>query len=171
MRTYFTLTALLFVVLLSAQEDIYNENFESHPIDTELTKWKGLKFQGWNKSVWKVVEEEGNKFGQSTDQKKVFLIKSFELEAGATYRWSVDTKAVSEGKSFKRNHVLNVTNGNGDSMHKYGSVKINEPEIDSWNSNEIKFTILEGKTKVTLQIFRFAEGCIMAVDNYKLVKL
>ena len=78
MRSYFTLTALLFVVLLSAQEVVYNENFESHPIDTELTKWKGLKFQGWNKSVWKVAEAEGNKFGQSTDQKKVFLIKSFE---------------------------------------------------------------------------------------------
>ena len=45
MRTHFTFTALLFVVLLSAQEEIYNENFESHPIDTELTKWKGLKFQ------------------------------------------------------------------------------------------------------------------------------
>ena len=56
-------------------------------------------------------------------------------------------------------------------MHKYGSVKINDPEIDSWNSNEIKFTILDDKTKVTLQIFRFAEGCTMAVDNYKLVKL
>jgi hypothetical protein len=72
---------------------------------------------------------------------------------------------------LKRNHVLNVTNGNGDAMHKYGSIRINEPETDSWNSNEIKFTILEGKTKVTLQIFRFAEGCIMAVDNYNLVKL
>ena len=170
MKLCYVFFTLLFVGLIAAQEVVYNETFEDHPIGTELTKFKGLKFQGWNKSQWLVAEAEGNKFGKSTDQKKAFLIKSFELDAGSTYRWTLDLKAISKGTSWKRNHVITVTAKDGDENFKYGTKTIKEPKSGTWISNAIEFTVLEGKTTVTLQIFRFADGCITAVDNYKLIK-
>ena len=170
MKLYYVFFTLLFVGLLAAQEVVYYETFEDHPIGTELTKFKGLKFQGWNKSQWLVAEAEGNKFGKSTDQKKAFLIKSFELDAGSTYQWTLDLKAISKGPSWKRSHVITVTAKDGDGNHKYGTKTIKEPKSGTWISNAIEFTVLEEKTTVTLQIFRFGDGCITAVDNYKLIK-
>ena len=166
-----TFLFLFFVTISFAQKEVYYEDFESQDIGAKLTSWKGMKFMGWNKSVWKVVEENDNKFGQSSDQQKVFLVKTFDLEAGATYRWSVDTKVVNNGHGWKRSHTLTVTAKGDNDNHKYGFVSVDEPTSNKWNSSTIEFTVLDGKTKVSLQIFRFAEGAIMAVDNYKLTKL
>ena len=172
MKIFFfqSILILFFSTSLVSQEIVYDLNFEKLNVGTQLTKRGGLKFQGWNKSQWLVAEAEGNKFGKSTDQKKAFLIKSFELDAGSTYRWTLDLKAISKGTSWKRNHVITVTAKDGDGNYKYGTKTIKEPKSGTWISNAIEFTVLEGKTTVTLQIFRFADGCITAVDNYKLIK-
>ena len=74
--------------MINAQEIIYNQDFEDQKIGTELTKGK-LKFQGWNKSVWTVGQEEDNMVATSTTQAKVFLIKSFDVTPGSGPRFPV----------------------------------------------------------------------------------
>ena len=68
-----TFLFLFFVTISFAQKEVYYEDFESQDIGAKLTSWKGMKFMGWNKSVWTVAEQNNNRFGQSSEQQKVFL--------------------------------------------------------------------------------------------------
>lgn len=154
----------------NAQKVVYELNFENLNIGTELTKGK-LKFQGWNKSVWTVQKDGNNKFGVSTDQKKVFLIKSFDLTPGDSYRWTLETKAVNNGPAWKRTLILSVVSGKGDESQQLAKENIAEPKNGTWVSSSLDFTVPQNKSEVTLQLFRFADGVTVSVDNYKLVKL
>lgn len=165
---------ILFIMVFSfsgtAQEIIYNQDFEDQKIGAELTKGK-LKFQGWNKSVWTVGQEEDNMVATSTTQAKVFLIKSFDVTPGDSYRWTLKTKAVNNGPAWKRTHVLSVVCGKGGESQQLAKENIAEPKNGTWASSSLDFTVPQNKSKVTLQLFRFAEGATVSVDNYKLVKL
>ncbi len=156
--------------MINAQEIIYNQDFEDQKIGAELTKGK-LKFQGWNKSVWTVGQEEDNMVATSTTQAKVFLIKSFDVTPGDSYRWTLKTKAVNNGPAWKRTHVLSVVCGKGDESQQLAKENIAEPKNGTWASSSLDFTVPQNKSKVTLQLFRFAEGATVSVDNYKLVKI
>ena len=156
--------------MINAQEIIYNQDFEDQKIGAELTKGK-LKFQGWNKSVWTVGQEEDNMVATSTTQAKVFLIKSFDVTPGDSYRWTLKTKAVNNGPAWKRTHVLSVVCGKGDESQQLAKENIAEPDNGTWASRSLDFTVPQNKSEVTLQLFRFAEGTEVSIDNYKLVKL
>jgi hypothetical protein len=156
--------------MINAQEIIYNQDFEDQKIGAELTKGK-LKFQGWNKSVWTVGQEEDNMVATSTTQAKVFLIKSFDVTPGDSYRWTLKTKAVNNGPAWKRTHVLSVVCGKGGESQQLAKENIEEPKNGTWASSSLDFTVPQNKSKVTLQLFRFAEGATVSVDNYKLVKI
>lgn len=166
--------SVLFIVVLSffgtAQEVVYELDFEDQTVGTEITKGK-QKFQGWNKSVWTVGQEEDNKVATSTTQAKVFLIKSFDVIPGNRYRWTLETKVVNNGPAWKRTHVLTVVCGKGDESQQLAKENIAEPKNGVWASGSLDFTVPQNKSEVTLQLFRFADGTTVSVDNYKLVKL
>ena len=155
----------------TAQELVYDIDFEDQTVGTEITKRNTLQFQGWNKSVWKVGQEEDNKVASSTTQAKVFLIKSFDVTPGYRYRWTLETKAVNNGPAWKRTHVLIVVCGKGDESQQLAKESKAEPKNGAWASSSLDFSVPQNKSEVTLQLFRFAEGTTVSVDNYKLVRL
>ena len=155
----------------TAQELVYDLDFEDQTVGTEITKRNTLQFQGWNKSVWKVGQEEDNKVATSTTQAKVFLIKSFDVTPGYRYRWTLETKAVNNGPAWKRTHVLTVVCGKGDESQQLAKESKAEPKNGAWASSSLDFSVPQNKSEVTLQLFRFAEGTTVSVDNYKLVRL
>ena len=167
--------SVFFIVVLSffgtAQELVYELDFEDQTVGTEITKRNTLQFQGWNKSVWTVGQEEDNKVATSTTQAKIFLIKSFDVIPGNRYRWTLETKVVNNGPAWKRTHVLSVVCGKGDESQQLAKENIAEPNNGTWASRSLDFTVPQNKTEVTLQLFRFAKGTEVSIDNYKLVKL
>jgi hypothetical protein len=170
---FFHLSILFIMVFLfygTAQELVYELDFEDQTVGTEITKRNTLQFQGWNKSVWTVGQEEDNKVAASTAQAKVFLIKSFDVTPGNRYRWSLETKAVNNGPAWKRTHVLSVVCGKGDESQQLAKENIGEPKNGTWASSSLDFTVPQNKSEVTLQLFRFADGTTVSVDNYKIVK-
>ena len=166
---------VFFIIVLSffgtAQELVYELDFEDQTVGTEITKRNTLRFQGWNKSVWTVEQEEVNKVATSTTQAKVFLIKSFDVIPGNRYRWTLKTKAVNNGPAWKRTHVLTVVCGKGEESQQLVKENIAESKNGAWITSSLDFTVPQNKSEVTLQLFRFAEGTTVSVDNYKLVKL
>ena len=167
--------SVLFIVVLSffgtAQELVYELDFEDQTVGTEITKRNTLQFQGWNKSVWTVGQEEDNKVASSTTQAKVFLIKSFDVIPGNRYRWTLETKAVNNGPAWKRTHVLTAVCGKGGESQQLVKENIAEPKNGTWTFSSLDFTVPQNKSEVTLQLFRFADGTTVSVDNYKLFKL
>ena len=167
--------SVFFIIVLSffgtAQELVYELDFEDQTVGTEITKRNTLRFQGWNKSVWTVEQEEVNKVATSTTQAKVFLIKSFDVIPGNRYRWTLKTKAVNNGPAWKRTHVLTDVCGKGEESQQLVKENIAEYKNGAWITSSLDFTVPQNKSEVTLQLFRFAEGTTVSVDNYKLVKL
>ena len=167
--------SVFFIIVLSffgtAQELVYELDFEDQTVGTEITKRNTLEFQGWNKSVWTVGQEEDNKVASSTTQAKVFLIKSFDVTPGNRYLWTLETKAVNNGPAWKRTHVLSVVCGKGGESQQLIKENIAEPMNGTWTSSSLDFTVPQNKSEVTLQLFRFADGTTLSIDNYKLFKL
>ena len=167
--------SILFIMVFSffgtAQELVYELDFEDQTVGTEITKRNTLQFQGWNKSVWTVGQEEDNKVASSTTQAKVFLIKSFDVTPGNRYLWTLETKAVNNGPAWKRTHVLSVVCGKGGESQQLIKENIAEPMNGTWTSSSLDFTVPQNKSEITLQLFRFADGTTLSIDNYKLFKL
>ncbi len=171
---FFHLSVFFIIVFLffgTAQELVYELDFEDQTVGTEITKRNTLQFQGWNKSVWTVGQEDDNKVASSTTQAKVFLIKSFDVTPGNRYRWTLKTKAVNNGLAWKRTHVLSVVCGKGDESQELAKESVAEPKNGAWASRSLDFSVPQNKSEVTLQLFRFAEGTTVSVDSYKLVRL
>ena len=171
MKIFFfqSILILFFSTSLVSQEIVYDLNFEKLNVGTQLTKRGGLKFQGWNKSEWIVKQENNNKIATSSEQQKVFLVKQFDVEAGASYSWNVDTRVVNNA-AWKRKVNFSVTCGVGDNAKKIAESGTKEIKSNKWLSNKIDFVVPDNQTKVSLIIFRFAEGAKVSIDNYKLVK-
>ena len=167
--------SVFFIIVLSffgtAQELVYELDFEDQTVGKEITKRNTLRFQGWNKSVWTVEQEEVNKVATSTTQAKVFLIKSFDVIPGNRYRWTLKTKAVNNGPAWKRTHVLTVVCGKGEESQQLVKENIAESKNGAWITSSLDFTVPQNKSEVTLQLFRFADGTTLSIDNYKLFKL
>ena len=112
-----------------------------------------------------------NNVATSTTHAKVFLIKSFDVIPGNRYRWTLETKVVNNGPAWKRTHVLTVVCGKGEESQQLVKENIAESKNGAWITSSLDFTVPQNKSEVTLQLFRFAEGTTVSVDNYKLVKL
>ena len=121
--------------------------------------------------MWTVGQEEDNKVASSTTQAISFLIKSFDVTPGNRYLWTLETKAVNNGPAWKRTHVLSVVCGKGGESQQLIKENIAEPMNGTWTSSSLDFTVPQNKSEVTLQLFRFADGTTLSIDNYKLFKL
>ena len=78
---------------------------------------------------------------------------------------------VNNGPAWKRTHVLTVVCGKGEESQQLVKENIAESKNGAWITSSLDFTVPQNKSEVTLQLFRFAEGTTVSVDNYKLVKL
>ena len=129
----------------------------SHPISSQLESWKIIKNPGISRLF----------LCHSCAAK----IKSFDVIPGNRYRWTLETKVVNNGPAWKRTHVLTVVCGKGDESQQLVKENIAEPKNGTWTSSSLNFTVPQNKSEVTLQLFRFAEGTEVSIDNYKLDKL
>ena len=58
-----------------------------------------------------------------------------------------------------------------DESQQLAKENIAEPNNGTWASRSLDFTVPQNKSEVTLQLFRFAEGTEVSIDNYKIDKL
>ena len=100
---------------------------------------------------------EGDKFGKSDNAKNNFYLrKTFELEAGKTYVWELATKMTDGAK-----HVMSVLPADA-----YPALDCTNSE---WQKHAIEFTVVEGKTLVTLSLYRYPTKNLY-FDNYVLTE-
>ena len=57
-----------------------------------------------------------------------------------------------------------------DDIHVYGEDKVKEPGENKWKTHKLEFTVIEGREKVALQVYRWAEGVTLNIDDFKLIK-
>ena len=171
------IVAMAFTVTSNAQNGKFNQNFESLNAGQNVTKLQKGKFSTWGKSTWTVTEKEGegfnnsSKFATSGDEVGATLVKYSNLEIGATYVFSVAVKMTNVGQqAWKGNYVVNVSSGKKGDSHSYRKDKIEEPKANKWKKHELEFTVVEGRERVSFNVYRWAKGVTLNVDNFKLVK-
>ena len=76
----------------------------------------------------------------------------------------------SAKQAWKSNYSVNVISGKKEDRHIYAEEKLVEPKANKWKTTEIEFTVIEGKEKVTIQLYRWAKDVTMNVDDFKLIK-
>ena len=179
MKHIFAILILLFTfnVSIQAQKKVkINQNFENIEKGTDLLTLAKGKFVGWGKSTWTVTEKKGkgfnksNKFASSDGEVNATLVQYKNLEVGTTYVFSVAVKVTNADKPWKTNYAVNVTSGVEEAGHTYGKEEVKEPKQGEWKQHTIEFTLIEGKEKVTLRVYRWAKGVTLNVDDFKLVK-
>lgn len=170
-----TVTCLVFTV--NAQKVEISQNFENLEKGTDILTLEKGKFNSWGKSTWTVTEQEGegyeksNKFASSGEAENATLVQYKNLEVGATYVFSVAVKMSNTGsQAWKTNYAVKAVSGKKGDMHVYKVDDMKEPGADKWTLHELEFTVVEGKERVALQVYRWAKDVILNVDNFKLVK-
>ena len=116
---------MVFSFFGTAQELVFELDFEDQTVGTEITKRNTLQFQGWNKSVRTVGQEEDNKVATSTTQAKVFLIKSCELDYGFFTIRNVLPQKLHQNGFSKFCVFVHVCSCNCYFMHYFVVCKIN----------------------------------------------
>lgn len=166
-----------FTLTVNAQEAVFNQNFESLEKGENVKKLQKGKFTTWGQAIFTVTEEEGkgnnesNKFASSDGTGNAAIATYRDLEVGATYVFSVAVKMTNvKGKASNANYVVNATSGKKDDMHKYGQEKLVAPKANEWKEHTLAFTVIEGREKVSLSVYRWAKNVTLNVDDFKLVK-
>jgi sialate O-acetylesterase len=159
---YFRLLAInsLFTLLIAisgnGQITLFEDDFEHYAIGTELLD---VGYYYWNTTL-SVAGEDNNKYGQSDTAKNNTLIsRTFTLEAGKTYNWSVSTRRTEETSSV---YTLNVRSGN----YVYATLELTNGT--NWETNSVEFQVERGFEDVTLQIYQWP-AFKFCVDNFRLV--
>lgn len=157
----FAFAVFMGVASMEAQTVVFEDNFESYENATNLTSagyavWEGMA------TVTDVTVEggtanSGNKFGKSDVSKLNFAFrKTFTLEAGKTYTWTVATKMQDGVK-----HILQV---NPTTVYQ----KLEVFNAD-WQTHSLQFTVQAGSEEVTLAVYRYAQK-VVSFDDFKLVE-
>ncbi len=163
------------IFALQAQTVVYKHDFEK----AANVNVKNLKHKltSWNKAQWKVVEKPGegangsNKFVASGPEENATLVLYKTLEVGETYVFSADIKVTGiKKKSFKTNYTMKATSGKKGDVHMYAKDEVKEAAPNEWTHHEIEFTVVEGRETTMFQIYRWAKGITLNVDNFKVVK-
>ncbi|PCI33657.1 MAG: hypothetical protein COB60_07425 [Flavobacteriaceae bacterium] len=178
MRFYISVIAIFALIFTAnAQKSDFYQSFEPLEKGKDITKLKKGKFGTWGKSTWTVTEKKGkgnnksDKFASSNGAINATLVHYKTLEVGVTYVFSVAVKMThAKGNVKKTNYSVKATSGKKGNTHKYGEVKVVEPGENKWKQHTIEFTVVKGREKVTLQVYRWAEGVILNVDDFKLIK-
>ncbi|GAB1308850.1 hypothetical protein KH5_15330 [Urechidicola sp. KH5] len=176
MKCIVAVLALFFSVTLSAQEVIFNQNFEKLPEGKQLLEQGKDRFFSWyDDTSWEVVSgdgaDEGKKFAVSSTNQQVNIVQYADLVAGETYVFSVDVKIDNQGVAWKRNYSIGISSGKKGDSHSYKNEKIEMPVEGKWESHSFKFKVKEGREKISFQVGRWAEGGVLCVDNFKIVKM
>ena len=160
-----------------AQKVVFNQDFESSEKGQNVKTLQKNKFTTWEKVSFTVSEEKGkgnnksNKFASSDGTESASLVIYKNLEVGATYVFSVAVKMTNvNGKTATANYVINATAGKKGDMHRYGQEKVVEPKANKWKEHQIEFTVVEGREKVALSVYRWAKDVTLNIDDFKLVK-
>lgn len=166
-----------FIGITNAQKVITSQDFEALEKKEDILSLDRDKFNTWGKSTWTVTEKKGkgfndsDKFATSGDEVNATLVKYRNLEVGETYVFSVAVKMTNADVNWKTNYAVKVLSGKEGDMHFYVNEQLKEPRQDKWQLHEGEFTVIEGRENICLQVYRWAEGVKMHVDNFKLVKI
>ena len=178
---HFILGSILFFAIastLNAQQTIFDQTFETLEEGTDVLKLKKGKFATWGKGKWQVTEQKekgnnkSNKFVSSDGLEGTTLVQYANLEVGATYEFSVAVKITNAGGvAWKTNYSVKAMSGKKGDSHEYGGDILKEPGEGKWKEHKMKFTVIEGRERVTLSVYRWAKDIVLNVDDFKLVKL
>lgn len=162
---------------VNAQKTIFNQDFETTERGSDVTKLQTKKLNAWGKSKFTVTENKGkgnrnsNKFASSSDSENSTLVLYKNLEVGSTYVFTVAVKMTTHSdKASKATYNVKATSGNKGDIHTYGEDKTTTPKTNKWKEHKIEFTVIEGREKVAFQVYRWAEGVTLNVDNFNLIK-
>ncbi len=173
---------LFFIIALGiafsskAQEVVFSQDFESFEKGKNLINFKKGLFKTWGKSTWKVTEKKGkgfeksNKFASCGDEEGATLVKTIELEAGSTYIFSVAVKISNADTDWKANYNVRVLSGKKGDIHFYAKDDLKKPKANNWRKHEFEFTVIEGREKISFQVYRWAKDVTLNLDNFKIVK-
>ncbi len=175
MKNIVAALALFLGVTVSAQEVILNQNFDNLPEGKQLLEPGKDRFFSWyENTTWQVVSgdeaDEGKKYAASSINQQVNLVYYADLVAGETYVFSVDVKIDDQDVAWKRNYSIGISSGKKGDSHSYKNEKVETPAEGEWESYSFKFKVKEGREKVSFQVGRWAEGGVLKVDNFKIVK-
>lgn len=159
-----------------AQKVIFSQDFESSSEGTNVKALQKNKLTTWSGAQFTVSENKGkgnnssNKFASSHGTENAAIVLYRDLEVGATYVFSVAVKMTEvDGKSVKANYTINATSGKKGDMHRYGQEKV-EPKGNNWKVHKLEFTVVEGREKVALNVYRWAKDATLNVDDFQLIK-
>jgi hypothetical protein len=172
---------LLFTFNISTQAQTkvkFNQNFENLEKGTDLLTLAKDKFGGRGKSTWSVTEKKGkgfnnsNKFATSGDEANTTLLKYTNLEAGATYVFSVAVKITNAGdKPWRSNYSVEALSGKSkDDSHIYAKNEVKAGKDNKWEKHNLEFTVIDGRENVVLKVYRWAKEVYLHVDDFKLEK-
>lgn len=161
-----------------SQEIEFKQDFESLQDGSDVLKAKRNRLFKWGQCAWSVMETEGegfegsNKYAVSKDSENATLVKYNDLEAGATYVFSVAVKLTDVDQSWKSSYSVKVLSPEEGSKenHVYGVNEVKDAVAGQWKKHNIEFTVVEGKEKVVLHVYRWAKGVSLNVDDFTLVK-
>lgn len=154
-------------VLTFAQESVFFQDFET------LVEGKGIKskemggFNFWGKAKWKIINENENNFARSNEVQGLSLIKVIKLEAEKSYKWKLKVKPSGDNIS-RGNLVFSILSGPKEDRHEYLKVPVKNIKPNNWSVHEFDFKVISGREKVTLSLYRWAEGVVVDVDDFEL---
>ena len=169
----------IFACLLSmnAQDGNFKQDFETLEKGKDITKLQKKKFSAWGEAKFTVTEKKGkgnngsDKFASSDGAVNATLVLYKDLEVGATYVFSVAVKMTNvQGKAAKANYAVKATSGKKGDIHGYGQDKLVAPKANKWKEHKLEFTVIEGREKVTLTVYRWAKDVTLNVDYFELIK-
>ncbi|MCK4923022.1 MAG: sulfatase-like hydrolase/transferase [Bacteroidales bacterium] len=148
-------------------EPVFQDDFESYPVGTDLETISSYKLWGQNGTVHvsddtaSLGPYEGKQFAL-TNAFWAALVVPLSLSAGRTYKWSVASKVEIEdpADSLKRARSLQVKSD--DFVYLISEVDIS---VDDWVVSESKFSIEEGLQNVNF-IVTGSANAPMGVDNF-----
>lgn len=179
MKQLLVILSVFFSITLTvnAQKTLVNQTFENLEKGEDILKLQKEKYKTWGKSTWTVTEKKGkgfeksNKFVSSGDEENANLVQYKNLEVGETYVFSVAVKMTNTGKQgWKSNYAVKATSGNKGDTHVYKVDDMKEPGANKWKQHKLEFTVIEGRERLALQVYRWAPNTTLNVDNFKLVK-
>lgn len=159
-----------------AQNSLFNQDFESSDTGKDVTKLQNKKMNAWGDAIWTITEQKGkgfnksNKFASSGNEENATLVLYKNLEVGATYIFSAAVKVTGTDVDWKTNYTVKASSGKKGDIHHYKKIELKEPGANKWQKHEVKFTVIEGREQVMLQVYRWAKDVTLNVDDFKLVK-
>lgn len=177
MKTCYT----IFIMLLSIggfnAQTLVHQDFESLEKGSDVLEARPNRLFAWGKCPWTVTEKKGkgfmksDKFATSGDVENATLVKYADLEVGKTYVFSVAVKLTNVNQSWKGAYsVKAIYPESKENIYQYAVEEVKEAKVGKWKKHSLEFTVVEGKENVVLNVYRWAKGVKMHVDDFILTE-